>query len=247
MLTRQAVLDLVKPSRLALLHATVGEVLASGGTDSPRMVRQLAYHFARASALGYGGKAAGYLVLSAPRRRAEPGVRGRRRYVRAGGRPDGRPGTGSRGAAARCRSQLRPRRRLHQREECVSAAQRLWRPPHPAPAAVGYEDAAWRPGRPGADACALLTHALDDVPADPADTGYVWALASLGRAMSFTADADQARAVGEEALAHARKLGDERLLIHALQTMLWHSVVPGGIGRWTAIGDELARLARGQW
>jgi nucleotide-binding universal stress UspA family protein len=83
------------------------------------------------------------------------------------------------------------------------------------------------------------------MPSDPADAGFVWALASLGRAMSFTADAGQARAVGEEALAHARKLGDERLLIHALQTMLWHSVVPGGIGRWTAIGDELARLARG--
>ena len=249
MLTRQAVLDLVEPSRLALLHATVGEVLASGGTDSPRMARQLAYHFARASALGYGAKAAGYLVLSAlDAERSLAFEDAAATYAQAADLMDGpepdreqlllaagqcfiRAGdfTSARSAYLRLAGSGDPRTRLL--------------------AAVGYEDAAWRPGRPGAEACALLTQALGDVPSDPADTGYVWALASLGRAMSFTADADQARAVGEEALAHARKLGDERLLIHALQTMLWHSVVPGGIGRWTAIGDELARLARasGEW
>ena len=64
-LTRQAVLDLVSPSRRALLHARVGEVLQSSGPGSAQVVRQLAYHFARASALGYGGKAAEYLARSA--------------------------------------------------------------------------------------------------------------------------------------------------------------------------------------
>ena len=249
MLTRQAVLDLVDPSRLALLHARVGAVLASADSDSPRMVRQLAYHFARASVLGYGGKAAGYLVLSAREaerslafedaaaayaqaadlmdgpepEREELRLAAAHSYVRAG------DFTSARSVYLRLTDSGDPRIRLR--------------------AAVGYEDAGWRPGRPGADACALLTHALDSVPSDPADAGYVWALASLGRAMAFTADADQARAVGEEALAYARLLGDERLLTHALQAMLWHSVVSGGIGRWIAAADELAVLARrrGEW
>jgi hypothetical protein len=65
MLTRQAVLDLTDPSRRVLLHARVAEVLKSSGADSPQVVRQLAYHFARAAALGYGGEAAGYLTRSA--------------------------------------------------------------------------------------------------------------------------------------------------------------------------------------
>jgi predicted ATPase len=64
-LTRQAVLDLVNPSRRILLHARIGDVLQSAGIDSPQVVLQVAYHFARASALGYGGKAAEYFVLSA--------------------------------------------------------------------------------------------------------------------------------------------------------------------------------------
>jgi hypothetical protein len=95
-------------------------------------------------------------------------------------------------------------------------------------AAVGYEDAIWRPGLPGADACALLRRALDDMPADPDDPGYVRALASLGRAMAFVGD-DRARRVGEQALEFARRLGDKRLLIHALQAMLWHAVTPGSL------------------
>ncbi|MGN6177468.1 MAG: LuxR C-terminal-related transcriptional regulator, partial [Streptosporangiaceae bacterium] len=116
-------------------------------------------------------------------------------------------------------------------------------------AAVGYEDAGWRPGRPGADACTLLTRALDDVPSDPTDAEYVRALATLGRAMAFTGDADRARALGEEALGYSRKLGDKRLLTDALQATMWHYFAPGLIGRQLAIADELAQLAReiGNW
>lgn len=245
MLTRQAVLDLVDPSRLALLHARVGEVLASTDTDSPRMVRQLAYHFARASALGYGGKAAGYLARSA--REAERSLAfedAAATYAQAADLMDGPEPDREELRLAAAHSHVRAGDFTSARSVYLKLTD-SGDPRIRLRAAVGYEDAGWRPGRPGADACALLTHALDDVPSDPTDAGYVWALASLGRAMAFTADADQARAVGEEALAYARKLGDERLLTHALQAMLWHSVVSGGIGRWTAAADELARLARG--
>src|SRR5262249_2707706 len=116
-------------------------------------------------------------------------------------------------------------------------------------AAVGYEDAGWRPGLPGAEARALLADVLGDLSADHADGGYVRALASLGRAMVFTGEADQARAAGEEALASARALGDERLLIHVLQTMLWHAFAPASIDDQLAITIELTSFARtnGDW
>ncbi len=242
-LTRQAVLDLVNPSRRALLHARVGDVLQSSGIDSPQMVRQLAYHFARASALGYGGKAAEHFALSAREaerslafedaaawyrqaaellegpesEREELRFAAARSYVRAGDFADARSLylllSDSRDTGVRLR------------------------------AAVGYEDAAWRPGLPGADACALLTRALDDMPASPEDPGYVRALASLGRAMAFTGDCDRACAVGEQALEYARRLGDKRLLTHALQTMMWHAAAPHSLEHQLALAAELARLA----
>lgn len=96
---------------------------------------------------------------------------------------------------------------------------------------------------------ALLTRALDDMPASPDDPGYVRALASLGRAMAFTGDCDRARAAGEQALKYARQLGDKRLLIHALQTMMWHAAAPHSLEHQLALAAELARLARnsGDW
>jgi DNA-binding CsgD family transcriptional regulator len=242
-LTRQAVLDLVSPSRRALLHARVGDVLQSSGDGSPQVVRQLAYHFARASALGYGGKAAEYLALSA--REAERSLAfedAAAWYVRAAELLDGPEPEREELRFAAARSCFRAgdtagARNLYLRlSDSRDPGVRLR-------AAVGYEDAIWRPGLPGADACALLSRALDDMPADPDDPGYVRALASLGRAMAFTGDG-RAGAVGEQALEYARRLGDKRLLTHALQAMLWHAVAPDSIDDQLGVAAELAPLAR---
>ena len=171
MLTRQAVLDLVDTSRLALLHARVGEVLASAGADSPRMVRRLAYHYARASALGYGGKAAGYLVASA--REAERSLAfedAAARYAQAADLLDGPEPDREELQLAAAHNYLRAGNFASARSMYLRLAG-SGDPRTRLRAAVGYEDAGWRPGRPGADACALLTRALDGVPSDPADAG----------------------------------------------------------------------------
>jgi DNA-binding CsgD family transcriptional regulator len=241
-LTRQAVLDLVSPSRRALLHAQVGDVLQSSGAGSPQVVRQLAYHYARASALGYGGKAAEYLALSA--REAERSLAfedAAAWYAQAAELLDGPESEREELRFAAARSYLRAgdaatARTLYQRlGDSRDPRVRLR-------AAVGYEDAAFRPGLPGADACALLSRALDDIPADPDDPGYVWALASLGRAMAFAGDG-QARQVGEQALEFARQLGDKRLLSHALVAMMFQPIAPGSTHHWLALAAELAPLA----
>ena len=241
-LTRQAVLDLVSPSRRALLHAQVGDVLQASGVGSAQMVRQLAYHFARASALGYGGKAAEYLALSA--REAERSLAfedAAAWYAQAAELLDGPEPE---------REELRfAAARSHVRAGDAATARTLYLrlgdsrdPGVRLRAAVGYEDAAFRPGLPGADACALLSRALDDIPADPDDPGYVWALASLGRAMAFASDG-RARRVGEQALEFARRRGDKRLLSHALVAMMFQPIAPGSTDHWLALAAELAPLA----
>jgi DNA-binding CsgD family transcriptional regulator len=242
-LTRQAVLDLVSASRRALLHARVGDVLQSSGAGSPQVARQLAYHFARASALGYGGKAAEYLLLSA--REAERSLAfedAAAWYAQAAELLDGPESE---------REELRfAAARSHVRAGDTAGARNLYLrlsdsrdPGVRLRAAVGYEDATFRPGLPGADACGLLSRALDDMPADPDDPGYVRALASLGRAMAFTGDG-RARQVGEQALEYARRLGDKRLLTHALLAMMWQPVAPGSSDHWLAVAAELSPLAR---
>src|SRR5215472_576628 len=249
MLTRQAVLDLVDPSRLPLLHARVGEVLASPGADSPRVVRQLAYHFARASALGYGSRAAGYLTLSA--REAERSLAfedAAARYAQAADLLDGPEPDRDELRLAAARNYVRAGNFASARSVYLSLAD-SGDPRTRLRAAGGDEDGGRGAGLPGADACTLLTRALDDVPSDPADAEYVRALATLSRAMAFTGDADRARALGEEALGYARKLGDNRLLTDALHATMWHYLAPGSIGRQLAMAGELAQLAReaGDW
>jgi DNA-binding CsgD family transcriptional regulator/tetratricopeptide (TPR) repeat protein len=242
-LTRQAVLDLVSPSRRALLHARVGDVLQASGSDSPLVVRQLANHFAHASALGYGGKAAEYLARSA--REAERSLAfedAAAWYAQAAELLEGPEAE---------REELRfAAARSHVRAGDFAAARELYLrigesgdPGVRLRAAIGYEDAAFRPGLPGDDACALLSRALDDVPADPDDPGYVRALASLGRAMAFTGDS-RGRPVAEQAMEYARRLGDKRLLSQAMLAMMWQPVAPGSPDRWLALAAELAPLAR---
>ena len=243
-LTRQAVLDLTDPSRRTGLHAQVGETLQASGSRSPAVIRQLAHHFARAAALGYGDAAAGYLRLAAKEAerslafedaaawytqaadltggpdadREELWFDAADAYVRAGDFASART------QYLRLTDSRDPQVRLN--------------------AAIGYENAAWRPGLPGTRARALLAHALEGVPEDLDDPQYVWALASLGRATSFTGDAERSRHLAELALAQARRLGDRHLLGHALETMMWQRATPESVGRHLALATELTPLAR---
>jgi DNA-binding CsgD family transcriptional regulator len=244
MLTRQAVLDLTGSSRRAALHAQVGEVLQSSGSRSPAGVRQLAYHFARAAALGYGETAAQYL-----RQAAEDAGRSlafedaAAWYTQAADLTDGPDSHREELLFCAADSHVRAgdfasARTLYLRlTESGDSRVRL-------SAAIGYENAAWRPGLPGTEACALLAHALEGVPDDPDDLRYVWALASLGRATSFTGDVERSRQLADLALEYARRLGDGQLLVHALETMMWQRAVPQTVGQHLALATELGPLAK---
>ena len=244
MLTRQAVLDLTSPSRRAALHARVGEVLQSSGSRSPAGVRQLAYHFARAAALGYGETAAQYLRQAA--RDAERSLAfedAAAWYTQAADLMDGPDSDREELLLCAADSHVRvgdfaSARTLYLRLTGSADSRVRLR------AAIGYENAAWRPGLPGTEACALLAHALEGVPEDPDDPRYVWALASLGRATAFTGDVERSRQLADLALEYARRLGNRQLLVHALETMMWQRAVPETVGHHLALAAELGPLAK---
>jgi len=244
MLTRQAVLDLAGQSRRTALHARVGEVLQSAGSRSPAEVRQLAYHFASAAALGFGEAAAGYL-----RQAAEDAERSlafedaAAWYAQAADLTDGPDPDREELLFGAADSHVRAgdfasARALYLRLTGSRDSRARLR------AAVGYENAAWRPGLPGSEACALLAHALEVVPEDLDDPRYVRALASLGRATAFTGDVERSRKLAGLALEHARRLGDDQLLVHALETMMWQRAVPETIGQHRALAAELGPRAK---
>jgi len=242
-LTRQAVLDLIDPSRLAGLHARIGEVLQASGSGSPAVIRQLAHHFGRAAALGYGDTAAGYLRLAA--REAERSLAfedAAAWYTQAADLTEGSEPTreelwfDAASAYVRAGDFASARTQYLRLSDSRDPQVRL-------NAAIGYENAAWRPGLPGTRARTLLAHALEGVPEDLDDPQYVWALASLGRATSFTGDAERSRHLAELALEQARRLGDRHLLGHALETMMWQRARPETVGRHLALATELTPLA----
>ena len=244
MLTRQAVLDLTDPSRRTALHAQVGEVLRVSGSESPTVIRQLAHHFARAAALGHGDTAAKYLRLAA--REAERSLAfedAAAWYVQAADLTEGPDADreelwlDAADAYVRAGDFASARTRYLRLTDSRDPLVRLR-------AAIGYENAAWHPGLPGTQACALLARVLEGVPEDLDDPRYVRALASLGRATAFTGDAERSRHLADLALGQARRLGDRQLLRHALETMMWQHARPESVDRHLTLAIELTPLAR---
>jgi len=244
MLTRQAVLDLTSPSGRTALHARVGEVLQSSGSRSPAAVRQLAYHFASAAALGYSETAARYLRQAAgDAERSLAFEDAAAWYTQAADLTDGPDSDREKLLLCAADSHVRvgdfaSARTLYLR--LTGSGDRRVR----LNAAIGYENAAWRPGLPGTEACALLAHALEGMPEDPDDPRYVRALASLGRATAFTGDVERSRRLADLALEHARRLGNRQLLVQALETMMWQRAVPETVGHHLALAAELGPLAK---
>lgn len=85
-----------------------------------------------------------------------------------------------------------------------------------AQAALGFEEASWRPGLPGEPAVRLLRNALSAL-GDEDSALRARTLGGLARALSFTGLRDQATVVGEEAIMMARRVGDPAVLATTLR------------------------------
>ena len=241
-IARQVLLDRMSPSRLTRQHVRIAQELETSFPVARRRVQRLAHHYASARALGYVDQAVRYLVEAA--RMADRSLAhedAARLYERAASTttlPHQRDDL--RLQAARCHllaGNFAQARELD--EEVVAAGD----PRHGLRAAIGYEIASFRPGRGGHRAVQVLTEALRGVPRDPADVLYVRGIASLGRATAFIGATDQARALGNDAIAMARSLGGNDLLANALDASLFHAFRPSDMALRLSRADELAQLA----
>jgi len=128
-------------------------------------------------------------------------------------------------------------------QRAADLARTLEAPELLAHAAIGFQEARWRPGLPGEPAVRCLEEALHVLPeADSALRARV--LAGLANALSFTGRRDQAVAVAQQSIAMARRLADPRTLAAVLMFSLhaFHGQ-PGHITQFLAYATEIVRLA----
>ena len=224
-LARQAVLDRLPPSRRTLLHARVAEALERRPPDAS-LVPRLAHHYLACHILGFH----------------EPALR----YSRDAGRLAERSLAFEDAAVWFERAAALPECDSADRSELMLAAgadyvrachfprareihERLYSIADPVArlaAAIGYEDASWRPGLVGPRAADLLSLALRECGLDHRDPLYVRGLGSLARALALAGETARARQVSARASALAERLGDEETLVHVLTTGMWHATTP---------------------
>jgi DNA-binding CsgD family transcriptional regulator len=223
-LVRRALYDRLTGVRRAELHLRVGEALESAEPRSGRVLADLAHHFALAAPLGGAQRGVEYNVLAA------------------------RAATGALAfdeAVARLRTALdlqveSPQRRAevlielgianHRAGKAIEAldalrnaariARELGDPDLLGRAAIGYEDACWRPGMADQGAVELLEEATAAL--GESDSGVrIGLLSGLARALDFQGDHQRAAVVRESAVGMARRSGDRAGLATVLMRAYW--------------------------
>ncbi len=111
-------------------------------------------------------------------------------------------------------------------------------------AAIGYEDATWRPGLVGPRAADLLSLALDECGLEHNDPRYVRGLGSLARALALSGETVRARRVSTRAADLAEQAGDEATVTHVLNTGMWHGTTPDVAAEQMSRTAAVSALAR---
>ncbi|WP_065145502.1 helix-turn-helix transcriptional regulator [Mycobacterium asiaticum] len=243
-LAREAALDGMAASRQRIMHARAAEALE--GRADPSVVPRVANHYLRAHVLGYHAQALHFAQKAA--RVAEQSLAyedAAKWFERAASLPELSPEDRARLSFGAATNHVRSGdfacgRAIYGRVSTMDD------PLIRLEAAVGYEDASWRPGLSGSSSKAadLLATALEVCGLDTDDSRYVQALASFGRALAFAGEAARARDVGSRAIDCARVIGDPAVLLHALHASLWQGVAPEMSDIQLQRSDELLRAAQ---
>jgi DNA-binding CsgD family transcriptional regulator/tetratricopeptide (TPR) repeat protein len=223
-LVRRALYDRLSGLRRAELHLRVGEALEAAAGGSGRALADLAHHFTSAAPFGgtkrgveYSLRAAGAataalafdeaaarlrdaleLGVDPPARRAEVYLELGHASHRAGMAGDA---LGAFRAAAGIARELGDARLLTR-------------------AAIGYEDACWRPGIADQGAVELLEEAAGALGEERSELRVVL-LAGLARALDFRGEHERGDVVRTSAVAMARELGDRVGLATVLMRSYW--------------------------
>ncbi|HEY2480313.1 MAG TPA: AAA family ATPase [Solirubrobacterales bacterium] len=212
-LVRRALYDRLSLLRRAELHLRIGEGLEAVGSPSGRRLVDLARHFGEAADLGGAERAIDY------HRQAASGSAGALAYADAAAHLRAAVEIGIESPAERAAVLLELGAAANRAGESTQAldafaaaadiGRELGSPPILAEAAIGFEDACWRPGFVEGKSVALLEEALADL--DDSDQELrIALLAGLARALGFQSQPERAAIVRESAVALARA-GDERL------------------------------------
>jgi DNA-binding CsgD family transcriptional regulator/tetratricopeptide (TPR) repeat protein len=222
-LVRRALYDRLSTLRRAELHLRVGEALESAPGRSGRVLADLAHHFAAAAPLGSGARAVEYNLLAA--RAATAALA----FDEAATRLRTALEVGIDDPAARAEAQLELGTASHRAgraldalaafSETAAIARELGDGELLARAAIGYEDACWRPGidEGAAERLEEATAALGE--RNPALR--VRLLGGLARALGYRGEHERAALVRTNAIAMARSLDDRAGLAATLVRSYW--------------------------
>jgi DNA-binding CsgD family transcriptional regulator/tetratricopeptide (TPR) repeat protein len=236
-IVRRALYDRLSGIRRADLHLRVGEALEAGGEPSARVLADLAHHFGAAGSFDSAGRGVQYNVLAA--RAAVSALAFDEAAARL--RTALELGVGDEAQAeiflelgwashkaGKANDAIVAFRRAGDVARELGDAQLLAR------AAIGYENACWRPGIADLGAVELLEEAAVALGKEQTELRAAL-LAGLARALDFQGDHERARFVRESAIAMARRIGDRALLASVLVGAYW------GVGA-TPLEDVLAML-----
>jgi DNA-binding CsgD family transcriptional regulator len=223
-LVRRALYDRLSALRRAELHLRVGEGLEEDGSRSIRQVVDLAHHFGAAAELGGAERAIAY------NREAARSAVAALAYDDAADHLQAAIEIGVEPAAERAAVLLdlgaagnragRTPEALAAFTEVAEIARAADDPALLAAAAIGYEDACWRPGLVTGGAVERLEEGLAAL-GEGDQQLRIDLLAGLGRALGFQGQPDRAAIVRENAVALSRASGDRRGLARVLVRSYW--------------------------
>lgn len=242
-LSRQAVLDRLSPSSLADLHARAASALESQGAE-PQVIPRLAHHYLRCHVLGYDREAVHFCAEAA--RLAQRGLASEEAaawFERAAGIPGSDASTRATLLLAAAENHVRSGGYAQARAmyEQLSASSD---PEIRLEAAIGHEDASWRPGHPGSRSTDMLTEALASTTLTVDDPRHIKALAVLGRALVFAGESGRARKVAARATELAHMLDDDDLVTDVEVTSLWAVPMPDQVAEKCALATDLIERLR---
>jgi DNA-binding NarL/FixJ family response regulator len=250
-LIRETLYDEIPAIRRPRLHLRIGatlEELHRGELTSH--LSALAHHYCAALPGGDAAKAIEYARRAAERADALFAYEEAARYyqlalqaLEANGTPD---------ATQHCRLLIALGEAQTKAGENLQAAETLLQAaasakahgvaPDFARAAVGFEEATWRPGMPGDAAVRLLRDALTGLGEEDSIL-RAQVLSSLTRALIFSGALDEAMGVHEQAVAMARRIGDPATLAAALRAVVSARWLPAQFAARFATTLEATRLA----
>ncbi len=223
-LVRRALHDRLSGLRRAELHLLVGEALEKGGVQSARALADLAHHFASAAPLAEPGRAVEYTLLAARAATAALDFEQAAEWMRTALElPIDDPLQRAEALLELGSASHRAGRALDALEAFDSAAgiaRELEDAQLLARAAIGYEEACWRPGIAEEGAVDLLEEAATAL-GDETSALRIGLLAGLARALDFQGEHERGAIVRTRAVEMARGLGDRAGLATVLMRSYW--------------------------